>query len=75
VARFDAPRVLTLDELEALARCGATMIMARLPLARAGPRDLHRVAEALVPYAHSFAFTPPGAPAAVAAVANRALSA
>jgi hypothetical protein len=75
VARFDAPRVLTLDELDALARCGATMVMARLPLALVGRRDLHRVAERLVPYAHSLAFTAPVAPVAVAAVAHRALSA
>lgn len=75
VARFDAPRTLTLDELQALARCGATMVLARLPLALAGPGQLHRVAEDLVPYAHSLAFTPPGQPAPLPAIVDRALSA
>lgn len=60
VARFDVPRVLTTDELETLAWCGATTVVARLPLALTGLGQLHRIAEDLVPYAHSLDFAPLG---------------
>jgi hypothetical protein len=60
VARFDVPRVLTTDELETLAWCGATTVVARLPLALTGLGQLHRIAEQLVPYAHSLDFAPLG---------------
>jgi hypothetical protein len=60
VARFDVPRVLTTDELETLAWCGATTVVARLPLTLTGLGQVHRIAEQLVPYAHSLAFAPLG---------------
>jgi hypothetical protein len=60
VARFDVPRVLTTDELETLAWCGATTVVARLPLALTGLGQLHSIAEELVPYAHSLDFAPLG---------------
>jgi hypothetical protein len=59
-ARFDVPRVLTTDELETLAWCGATTVVARIPLALTGVGQLHRIAEELVPYAHSLDFAPLG---------------
>jgi hypothetical protein len=61
VARFDVPRNLTPDELATLAWCGATTVVARLPLALTGLGQLHRIAEELVPYAHSLDFAPLGA--------------